>query len=117
MAIPLRPLEAADLDQVYLVNRQIEIHDQLPLVTSRAEFEDWLAEPHFDLAADARGAEWEGIVVGFARVWHRASGEREERAYLLGGVHPDFRRRGIGTSLFGWQLGRATEQLRATGNG
>ncbi|HKX75358.1 MAG TPA: GNAT family N-acetyltransferase, partial [Acidimicrobiia bacterium] len=47
----------------------------------------------------------------------RASGEREERAYLLGGVHPDFRRRGIGTSLFGWQLGRATEQLRATGNG
>lgn len=112
MAI-LRPLSPADLGAVFELNRAVEIADAIPLVTSLAEFEDWLSEPHFDLSADSRGAEVDGSLVGFARVWHRPSGQREERAYLLGAVHPHHRRQGIGSQLFEWQFDRARRRLEA----
>ena len=36
------------------------------------------------------------------------------RVDLMGGVHPDWRGRGIGRDVFGWQLARAAEIHRAT---
>ncbi|HUO45935.1 MAG TPA: GNAT family N-acetyltransferase [Acidimicrobiia bacterium] len=113
MEFSLRPLAADDLKKVFRLNRRVEEHDSIPIVSPLEEFEDWLHDPHFDLAADARVAEVEGALAGWARIWHRPSGEREERVYLLGAVDPDQRHRGIGTALFTWQRGRAEEKLGA----
>ncbi|HUO46232.1 MAG TPA: GNAT family N-acetyltransferase [Acidimicrobiia bacterium] len=113
MEFSLRPLTAADIEGVFRLNRRVEEHDSIPIVTPLEEFEDWLHDPHFDLTADARVAVVEGALVGWARIWHRPSGEREERAYLLGAVDPDHRGRGIGTALFTWQRSRAEEKLEA----
>jgi mycothiol synthase len=116
MTVDLRPATAADLEEIHQVNRRVEQHDEVPLVTPLEEFVDWLDDPHLDLANDTRVAVVDGAIVGFARVWHRPSGEREERAFVVGGVDPEFRRRGVGTTLMEWLLARAGELLRAAPN-
>ena len=51
----------------------------------------------------------DGRVVAWAKVWYRPSTEREHRAYLFGGVDPEWRRRGVGTAVFNWQLQRGRQ--------
>ncbi len=109
----LRPVTAADLPALHAVQRRLEEHDGIAYATPLAEFEEWLDDPHLDLATDTRLAEVDGEVVAGGRVWHSPSGEREERAFLLGGVDPAHRRRGIGSALLAWQIARAEESLRA----
>ena len=116
MTAELRPATAADLEEIQQVNRRVEQHDRIPLATPLEEFVDWLDDPHLDLAHDTRIAMVDGAIVGYGRVWHRPSGEREERAFVVGGVDPEFRRRGVGTLLMEWMLARAGELLHATPN-
>lgn len=116
MTVDLRPVTAADLEEVHRVNRRVEQHDAIPIVTPLEEFVDWLDDPRLDLARDTRAAVVNETIVGFGRVWHRPSGEREERAFLVGAVDPDFRRRGIGFTIMEWLLGRARELLEGAPN-
>ncbi len=117
MSFSLRPVTAEDLPALHAVQRRIEEHERIPLATPLAEFEEWLDDPHLDLAADTRLVEVEGRIVAGGRVWHLPSGEREERAYVIGGVDPAYRRRGIGSALLAWQIGRARERLRTMPGG
>lgn len=110
----LRPIRSADLDAVHGLQRRSEGHDRIPLVTPREEFEDWLGDPHFDPDRDARLAESAGVVVAWGRVWHRPSAERLAQAFLTGTVDPAHRGCGLGRALLSWQIGRATELLRAS---
>jgi mycothiol synthase len=107
-----RAVCSSDLDAIHRLQRGIESRDQIPVVTPRQEFEHWLDEPHFDLEQDSRLAEIAGEVVAWGRVFHQPSGEREERALLFGGVHPQHRRTGIGSAILKWQIERAAELLR-----
>jgi mycothiol synthase len=116
MSVELRPATAADLEEIHQVNGRVEQHDSLPIVTPLEEFVDWLDDPHLDLAHDTRVALMDGVIVGFGRVWHRPSGEREERAFVVGAVDPGHRRKGIGSLLMEWLLARAGEILRAAPN-
>ncbi|MEO6462125.1 MAG: GNAT family N-acetyltransferase, partial [Candidatus Eisenbacteria bacterium] len=109
----LRPVTAADLPVLHAVQRRIEEHDGITYATPLAEFEEWLDDPHLDLASDTRLVEVAGQVVAGGRVWHSPSGVREERAFVLGGVDPAHRRKGIGSALLAWQIARAEERLRA----
>jgi mycothiol synthase len=95
------------------VVRAAEVADGLPYVTSRDEIAEILQDPLFDPQRHGRVAVTEGAVVGWGWIHHHPSGERLERAYLLGTVHPDFRRQGIGTLLFSWQLATARSMLAA----
>src|SRR5262245_55508508 len=113
MGLGLRPATAADLGGIFELHRRIQEHDRIPTVMSRAEFDDWLSEPHFDLAADTRVVESDGRMVAWGRVWHHPSGVREERAYMIGGVSPEDRGRGIGSMLIQWEIDRATIALQA----
>jgi len=113
MPARLRPIAPADLPAVHALCRAIESADGLPLATPLEELHDWLRDPHLDLGSDTRLAEVEGRPVAWGRIWHRPSGVREERAFMLGGVAPDQRGRGVGSLLLGWQLERATAILRA----
>jgi ribosomal protein S18 acetylase RimI-like enzyme len=50
-------------------------------------------------------------MVAYGLVWHRPSGERLERAHLMGLVDPAFRGQGIGRHLLTWEMERARESL------
>ena len=97
-------------DVADLLNRYERFWD-LPELTPPREVEDDLDEPFIDLDLDTRGYWLEGKLVGYGIVWHRPSGEREERALLLGAVDPDFRGQGIGRDILGWQVDRGAESL------
>jgi mycothiol synthase len=111
--LELRPISVGDAPTVHGLIRAGEVHDRFPLVTSLVEVEEYFAEPHFDPAHDGRLALLDGEPVGWGRIWHVPSGEREERAYLSGTVHPHHRGEGVGTAIFEWQIERATDILRS----
>lgn len=112
----LRPFTSDDYPALYELIRGIERHDRLPVAISFDEIEEWAEDPHLDFATDTRVAEDGGELVGWARIWHRPSGVREERAYLFGGVKASHRGCGIGRALLAWEAERAAAILRAAGN-
>jgi len=115
MAPRLRPVTSSELPAVHALCRAIEAADGVPVATPLEEFQEWLEDPHLDLAADTRLVEEDGAPVAWGRIWHRPSGERQERAFMLGGVASAHRGRGIGSLLLGWQLARATALVRGHG--
>jgi mycothiol synthase len=75
--------------------------------------EDDFTAPFVDLELDTRGYWLDDRLVAYGLIWHRPSGEREERAHLQGVVDPDWRGQGIGRHLLAWELERAKESLAA----
>ena len=112
MEFTLRAIHPSDIGSVHELQRRVEDRDRIPIATPREEFEDWLHEPHFDLARDSRLAESGGKVVAWGRIWHQPSEVREQQAYLHGAVDPALRGMGIGSGLLSWQIERAGEILR-----
>jgi mycothiol synthase len=106
-----RAATQADAGDIHQLIRAAEIHDREPLVTPLEEIIEVFEDPHVDPEQDVLLGEVHGRVVAWGRVWHHPSGDRLERAYLFGTVHPTQRRRGIGTTLFARQLERARSIL------
>jgi mycothiol synthase len=107
----IRPLTLADAPEVADLMNRFERFWDLPIATPESEIEDDFNESFIDLDLDTRGYWLEGKLVAHGMVWHRPSGEREERVILLGEVDPDFRGQGIGRHLLGWQIERGKESL------
>ncbi|HSJ84430.1 MAG TPA: GNAT family N-acetyltransferase [Acidimicrobiia bacterium] len=107
----IRALTLDDIPELTRLINRFERHWQLPLVSSESVVEDEMTEPFTDLSVDTRGYWLDGKMVAYGFVWHRPSGERQERAYLMGLVDPDFRGQGIGRHLLAWEIDRARESL------
>ncbi len=113
----LRPAGLDDAEAVrFLINAGYTA-DGIPAALAAEEMSDFLSGPHLDPARDTRAAMVGGELVGFARVYHRPSQEREAWAYLDGMVHPDHRGRGIGRELAAWQLSGAQQRLADASDG
>ena len=100
------------LSDLYDLYRKIEIFDQIPIVTPWEEIAEMADDPHLDLPNDGRLALIDDQVVGFCQVLRRPGESDHARAFLVGGVNPDYRRRGIGSALLSWEMERGTEVLR-----
>jgi mycothiol synthase len=110
----LRPARPDDLAAVHRLVRRVEIADHIPIVTPAEELDEWRTDPHFSFADDSRVVDGgDDQLAAYGRVWHRPSDSLQARVFLLGAVDPAHRRRGIGSALFAWQLGRARAILRA----
>lgn len=108
----LVPLEERLLPDLYELYRKIEIFDEIPIVTPWEEIAEMADDPHLDLPNDGRMAVVDSRPVGFCQVLRRPGESDHARAFLVGGVDPDHRRQGIGSSLFSWQMERGAEVLR-----
>jgi mycothiol synthase len=109
VSFSLKPATPADVPKIHELNRRIEVSDRLPIVTPLEEFMDWNDDPYFSFTKDIRVVEADGGLVGYGNVWYRPSASSQSRAFILGGVDPSYRRRGIGSSLLSWQIVRGRE--------
>ena len=80
------------------------------------EIEDELTMSWVDLGADTLIGELGGRVVAFGQAVAPPEPETVVRVILFGGVHPEFRGRGIGRALLGWLEGRGRQLLAASGS-
>lgn len=107
----IRALTLDDIPELTRLINRFERFWELPLVSSESVVKDEVTEPFIDLSLDTRGYWLEGTMVAYGLVWHRPSGERQERSYLMGLVDPEFRGQGIGRHLLAWEIDRARESL------
>jgi mycothiol synthase len=107
----IRALTLDDIPELTRLINRFERFWELPLVSSESVVKDEVTEPFIDLSLDTRGYWLEGTMVAYGLVWHRPSGERQERAYLMGLVDPELRGQGVGRHLLAWEIDRARESL------
>jgi mycothiol synthase len=83
--------------------------DQEGVSFSPADLIDELNDPHLDVARDTIGVWADSQMVAYAKVHAAASVIDVDRVRSEGAVHPEWRRRGLGTALMPWVIGRAGE--------
>ncbi len=110
----LRPPSIDEVEAVHHLMTIVQAGDGLPMLASIDEVTELFSSPDIDPASDLRVIECDEQLVAYGVVDHSESGARLERALLFGGVHPGFRRRGIGQAMIQWQVERGREQLEAT---
>lgn len=102
----------ADVDAILAVFRAADPVDHPSWVTPREEIADSFTLSHIDPARDLIvGETADGTIVAVGGSVLHPSREVDLRAFFSGVVHPDWRRRGIGTTVMRWQKERALEQI------
>jgi len=110
-----RPATAADVDAVHEVYRAIAVQDHPNYVSTREEIEEELGYSFIDLEADSLLAVTaDGRVAAVGIVMEPPRQETLVREFMNGGVHPEFRGRGIGRELLAWQRARGEQKLAAS---
>ncbi|MFF1946295.1 GNAT family N-acetyltransferase [Rhodococcus qingshengii] len=107
-----RGLRRSDLAALLDLERAVNAVDDPESVTDLEDLEERFDAPGFDPAKDSVIAvDPRGAAVAHGEAYLEASGEAVVTVHLNGQVHPDWRRRGIGTVLLQWQEGRAMQHL------
>jgi len=101
-----------DADALHALIRASETADESPFLTALEEVRQVMSDPELDLAVDAlTGSLEDGRLACFAAVQMRQQAVTRRAVNVLGTVHPDFRRLGLGTILLHWSEARARERL------
>jgi ribosomal protein S18 acetylase RimI-like enzyme len=108
--IEARPIEVGDAASL------AELRAAAEKVDDEGEHEDaddvleWLRHPWFDGPRGSIGL-WSGTrLIGWAVIWSSPNATDVDRINGIGGVHPDWRRRGLGTGLLAWTDSSARER-------
>ncbi len=109
-------MRSDDAEALHALVEAIEGFDQLPRRTALTEMRHWLSVPWIDFAADSLvGEDRSGVPRAFGVVEIRPGDQTCVRAFLFGGVHPEWRGAGLGRAVLTWMEGRARQMLAATG--
>jgi len=110
-----QPITQADLDDLGVLLTAIEHLDEPSERHNMDALSDAFVGPDASPSEDSLlGRDGGGMAVAYA--WnHPATTDLDpRRVYLTGGVHPGWRRQGIGRQLLAWQLDRAREWYDGT---
>ena len=113
--ISIRHPNKADLAKMATLLTKVFTFDGLVIVQSHEELEEELSGPYCHLENDVIVVEKNSKIVGIGYTIFLPSETKEERCYISGGVDPDFRRQGIGTSIMNWAVPHGKSQLQSTG--
>ena len=113
--ISIRHPNKADLAKMATLLTKVFTFDGLVIVQSHEELEEELSGPYCHLENDVIVVEKNSKIVGIGYTIFLPSETKEERCYIFGGVDPDFRRQGIGTSIMNWAVPHGKSQLQSTG--
>ena len=113
--ISIRHPNKADLAKMATFFTKVFTFDGLVIVQSHEELEEELSGPYCHLENDVIVVEKNSKIVGIGYTIFLPSETKEERCYIFGGVDPDFRRQGIGTSIMNWAVLHGKSQLQSTG--
>lgn len=109
-----RPATADDAAAVHEVYRAMDERDHPNYATTREEIDVQLGYSFVDLETDTLLAVTaEGRVAAVGIVLEPPRQESLVREFMNGGVHPEFRGRGIGRELLAWQRTRGEQKLIA----
>ncbi|MGI8515497.1 MAG: GNAT family N-acetyltransferase [Acidimicrobiia bacterium] len=112
MADQLRPITPSDLPELFDLQRRVEVHDNLPVVTPWDEFEDLKNDPSINLATNSVMVMRDGKAIGYGLTWDRLANDADHaRAFALGTVDPLFRRQGVGSQILTWTIERGKKSL------
>jgi mycothiol synthase len=112
-----RPASEEDVDAIHTAVAAADRVDHPTWTTPREEIADMFELSHVDAARDTLLAiAPDGSVVAMGWAMLHPSHDAELHAYLQGTVHPDWRRRGIGTELIGWLYARVTDMIAESGS-
>ncbi len=108
-----RPLEAADVDAWMELMARIEEAEQVPWRTQRSELVAAVEDRRNPVAENSVGGfDAGGAVRAVGRVVKNPEGEK---AHVMGGVDPQWRRRGVGSAVLAWQEARVAQRFAADG--
>ncbi|MPV49425.1 MULTISPECIES: GNAT family N-acetyltransferase [unclassified Pseudactinotalea] len=101
-----------DAAALHALVEALEDWDRLPYRSSLEETSDRVGEQGPDSALNVLGGyDHAGQMRAFGLVRYAPDDEQSARVFLDGGVHPQYRRSGVGTALLEWELGRARQLL------
>ncbi|WP_353807366.1 GNAT family N-acetyltransferase [Agromyces sp. SYSU T00194] len=110
-----RAATVADVDVITAFEHALAAADHPEWRSSREEVADLLGRSELDLARDSvLGFAADGTLAAHGLVLNPAGAEFMVRSFLMGGVRPDLRGRGIGRVLLDWELARGIEQFSAS---
>jgi ribosomal protein S18 acetylase RimI-like enzyme len=107
--IDARPIDKGDADAWAELLAAKETVDQEGENYDAQDLIDELEDPHLDPAVDTIGLWADGRMIGFGKVYGSQTVVDLDRVGTEGTVHPEWRRRGIGTALMPWLMNRAAE--------
>lgn len=111
-----RPLQTTDVDALFDLIQTIEDADRTPQRETRDEIVELFEGSWKDMHRDSLGGFDEtGTLRAYAVVEVKPGDERTVRAFLRGGVHPQWRGRGLGRALLSWMEGRGRQKLAESG--
>lgn len=107
-----RTATAADIDALHAVHVAADAVDHPTWITPREEIADTFTLSHIDQSRDTViGFTADGEAVVFASAFLHPSRDAVLTVHLGGAVHPQWRRRGIGSVALAWSHARARQQL------
>jgi ribosomal protein S18 acetylase RimI-like enzyme len=108
-----RPATLDDIDDIVVLSAAISADEHPEWSEPREEFEETLTLSFVDIARDTIVGESDGRMVAFGQALAPFEPATIVRSIFLGGVHPEYRGRGIGRAMVEWLEGRGRQQLAA----